>query len=56
MTVAELFRDGPIKVSLQQLHGSQARIGIEASKGLNVFRDELVLNEFHYLKGGIPPK
>jgi len=41
MTVAELFRDGPIEVHLRDIKANQVRLGIEAPKALAVLRDEL---------------
>lgn len=41
MTVTELFKDGPILVSIQDIKPNQVRIGIEASRAFAVVRDEL---------------
>ena len=41
MTVAELFRDGPITVSIQDIKENQVKVGVEAPRTLAVLRDEL---------------
>lgn len=41
MTVAELFRDGPVVVRVEEVRRSQAAIGIEAPKEFLVLREEL---------------
>ena len=42
MTVAELFKDGPIKVMLTSIANKQASIGIDAPQSLAVARAEVV--------------
>jgi len=42
MTVAELFKDGPIKVMLTGITNKQASIGIDAPRSLAVARAEVV--------------
>ena len=44
MTVADLFRDGPLEVRVVAIEGQQVRLGIEAPKALNIVRDELLLD------------
>ena len=41
MTVAELFKDGPIKVRIVEMSRNQVKVGIDASRDLKVLRDEL---------------
>lgn len=44
MTVADLFRDGPLKVRVVAIEGRQVRLGIDTPKALNIVRDELLLD------------
>ena len=39
--VGELFRNGPIEITVVRLEGSQVRLGINAPSSLLVLRDEL---------------
>jgi len=42
MTVAELFNDGPIMLTVERISGNQVRIGTDASRNLTVVRAELL--------------
>ena len=42
MTVAELFRDGPIDVVIQAAVGQKISVGIDAPAELKILRDELL--------------
>jgi len=42
LTVAELFSDGPIEVTVLGMKGNQIRVGTEASDRLTILREELV--------------
>lgn len=42
MTVAELFADGPIEITVTEMKPHQVRIGIEAPPKILVFRSELL--------------
>lgn len=42
MTVEELFKDGSIKVLVSDHSSKQVTIGVEAPKGLNIAKEELV--------------
>ncbi len=44
-TIADLFRDGPIKITLTRVNGNQSRLGIVAPGTLTIAREE-VINEF----------
>jgi len=45
MTVAELFAEGPIEVSVAEVRGRQVKIGINAPPELTVLRNELFLQD-----------
>ncbi len=42
MTVAELFRDGPIEVHVGSINKNQVRLNIKAPSELTILRNELV--------------
>jgi len=42
MTVAELFKDGPIEVYVHDFRKSQIKIGIDAPLELNIVRGEMI--------------
>jgi len=42
MTVAELFRDGPIEVHVGSINKNQVRLNIKAPGELTILRNELV--------------
>jgi|GEM_PF-624585 len=42
MTVAELFRDGPIEVHVGSINKNQVRLSIKAPGELTILRNELV--------------
>ena len=42
MTVAELFKDGPITIRLSHISRTQTRIGIDAPMALQIVRPELL--------------
>ncbi len=44
MTVAELFRDGPLEIHITRIHPGQARISIKAPRELAILRTELERN------------
>ncbi len=44
-TISDLFRDGPIKITLTRISGNQSRLGIVAPETLTIAREE-VINEF----------
>ena len=39
--ISELFRDGPIQLTLTRINGNQARIGIVAPATLTIAREEV---------------
>ncbi|HFD80240.1 MAG TPA: carbon storage regulator [Gammaproteobacteria bacterium] len=41
MPVSELFKDGPIQVTLTRVTGNQARLGIVAPDSLVIAREEV---------------
>ena len=41
MPVSELFKDGPIQVTLTRVNGNQARLGIVAPEALVIAREEV---------------
>ena len=41
MTVGDLFADGSIEITVVDVYGLQARIGVEAPAELDILRDEL---------------
>lgn len=42
MTVRELFEQGPIRITLTRINGSQSRIGIVAPETLAIAREEVI--------------
>jgi len=42
MTVAELFKDGPIEVYVHDFRKTQIKIGIQAPLELNIVRGEMI--------------
>jgi len=42
MTVAELFKDGPIEIYVHDLRKTQIKIGIQAPQELNIVRGEMI--------------
>ena len=42
MTVAELFKDGPIEIYVHDLRKTQIKIGIQAPQELNIIREEAI--------------
>lgn len=40
-TIGELFRDGPIEITVTQVAGNRVRLGIQADRRLLVLRTEL---------------
>ena len=42
MTVAELFKDGPIEIYVHDLRKTQIKIGIQAPQELNIVREEVL--------------
>ena len=41
-TVAELFKNGPIEIIVNNIRGSQVRLGIKAPRTLTIMRPELL--------------
>lgn len=41
MPVSELFKDGPIQLTLTRVNGNQARVGIVAPNSLTIAREEV---------------
>jgi carbon storage regulator CsrA len=41
MTVAELFADGPIKITVTSTKGPQCQLGFDAPQELTIVRDEI---------------
>lgn len=39
--ISELFRDGPIQLTLTRVNGNQARLGIVAPASLTIAREEV---------------
>ncbi len=39
--IAELFKDGPIQLTLTRVNGNQARLGIVAPHSLTIAREEV---------------
>ena len=44
MTVAELFKDGPLEIYVHDLRKTQVKIGIHAPLELNIIREEAIKN------------
>ncbi len=44
-TIAELFKDGPITVTVTDIQRSQAKIGIEAPAQIHIVRSELITDQ-----------
>jgi len=42
MTVAELFKDGPIEIYVHDIRKTQIKIGIQAPQELNIIREEAI--------------
>jgi len=42
MTVAELFKDGPIEIYVHDLRKTQIKIGIQAPQELNIVREGIL--------------
>lgn len=42
MSISDLFRDGPIKITLTRVNGNQSRLGIVAPGTLTIAREEVV--------------
>ena len=40
--VSELFKDGPIQLTLTRVNGNQARLGIIAPNSLTIAREEVI--------------
>ena len=40
--ISELFKDGPIQLTLTRVNGNQARLGIIAPNSLTIAREEVV--------------
>ncbi len=40
--IAELFKDGPIRLTVTRVNGNQARLGIVAPASLIIAREEVV--------------
>ena len=40
--ISELFRDGPIQLTLTRVNGNQARLGIIAPDSLTIAREEVI--------------
>jgi len=45
MTVAELFADGPIKITVTSTKGPQCQLGFEAPPELAIVKDEIYQEE-----------
>jgi len=41
MTVAELFKDGPIRIGIDKIKATQAKVLIQAPKTLEIVREEI---------------
>ena len=58
ITVAELFRDGPIEVLVSRIEDGQVRIGVHAHPGLLIARDDREAEELQEIdrqRGYRPP-
>jgi sRNA-binding carbon storage regulator CsrA len=42
MAISDLFREGPIKITLTRVNGNQSRLGIIAPETLTIAREEVV--------------
>lgn len=42
MTVADLFKDGPIEINVSDIRKTQVKIGIHAPLELNIVREEAI--------------
>ena len=42
MTVADLFKDGPIEINVSDIRKTQVKIGIHAPLELNIIREEAI--------------
>ena len=40
--ISELFKDGPIQLTLTRVNGNQARLGIIAPDSLTIAREEVI--------------
>jgi len=45
MTVAELFKDGPIEIRVHDLRKTQIKIGIQAPQELDIVREEALRSD-----------
>ncbi len=50
------FAEGPIRLRINSVNGSQVRIGIEAPRAIRILREELVTGPGAPVTGNLPPR